>query len=372
MTNRSSRVAILAALTLGACERHDPLPAEVGRVFPPPVSVAAPEQDETGTFPKPGLFAVPAADQTGSAGAADDPAIWVHPTDPSLSVIIGTNKNTSGGLHVFDLQGNQLQFVAGGQHNNVDVRYGFLLGGQSVDIVSADDRNNDQLDIYRIDPATRQLTQIGTIQAGVEVYGYVLYHSRTTGKFYAFVSSGDGVEQWELVDQGSSVGGRLRRTFPTTNLIEGMAADDELGDFYLAEEDHGIFKYGAEPDDPTTDRVTVDVVGSGTQLAADVEGLTIYYRGNGLGYLIASSQGNDRFVVYRREGANPHLATFEITGGPIGSVSSTDGIDVTNRALGPLYSLGMFVAHDGSNFTMVRWDAIANALGLAIHTQGYD
>lgn len=28
--------------------------------------------------------------------AADDPAIWVHPTDPSLSTVIGTDKE--GGL----------------------------------------------------------------------------------------------------------------------------------------------------------------------------------------------------------------------------------------------------------------------------------
>jgi len=364
-------VSLLAAvLATPACQDIRPLGPAARSPGLVQAAVGAPEQDEVGPFPKSGLFAVPSSGQTGAAGSADDPAIWVHPTDPSLSVIIGTNKNTSGGLHVFDLQGNQLQFVAGGQHNNVDVRYGFSLGGQSVDLVSADDRNNDQLDIYTINPATRQLTQVGAIQAGIEVYGYALYHSRPTGKFYAFVSSGDGVEQWELVDQGSSVGGRLVRTFPTTNLIEGMVADDELGDFYLAEEDHGIFKYGAEPDDPTTGRVTVDVVGSGTQLAADVEGLTIYYRAGGLGYLIASSQGNDRFVVYRREGANAHLGTFEIAAG---AATSTDGIDVVNMTLGPLYPLGMFVAHDGgSRFRMVRWEAIANALGLAIHTQGYD
>ena len=31
--------------------------------------------------------AVPVADDT-----ADDPCIWIHPTDPALSTIIGTNK----------------------------------------------------------------------------------------------------------------------------------------------------------------------------------------------------------------------------------------------------------------------------------------
>lgn len=328
-----------------------------------------PEQEETGPFPKAGLFSVHASGQTGPAGTADDPAIWVHPTDPSLSVVIGTNKNTSGGLHVFDLQGKQLQFVAGGKHNNVDVRYGFTLGGVSVDLVSVCDRNNDQIDIYTIDPATRQLTQVGTIQAGITVYGYIMYHSRTTGKFYGIVASGDGVEQWEFVDKGDgSVGGVRVRKFAKGNLIEGMVADDEFGYLYLAEEDHGIYKYFAEPDRPTTRLATVDVVGSATQLVADIEGLTIYYRRDGTGYLIASSQGNDRFVVYRREGNNEYLGTFEVP-----EATNTDGIDVINMALGPLYPLGMFVAQSRDrDFRMVRWQDIANALGLAIDTQGYD
>ncbi len=372
LTASTRLVAALVGVVLAApaCQDSRPLGPEGRSPGPVQAVVNLPEQDEIGTFPKSGLFSVPSSGQTGAAGSADDPAIWVHPTSPALSLVIGTNKNTSGGLHVFDLNGTQLQFVAGGKHNNVDVRYGLPLGGQSVDIVSADDRNNNQLDLYKVDPATRQLTQVGTIQAGIAVYGYALYHSRPTGKFYAFVSSGDGVEQWELLDQGASIGGRLVRTFPTTHLIEGIAADDELGDLYLAEEDYGIFKYGAEPGDPTTNPVTVDVVGSSTQLVADVEGLTIYYRANGFGYLIASSQGNSRFVVYRREGANAHLGTFQIAAG---AATSTDGIDVINMALGSLYPLGMFVAHDGgSGFRMVRWDDIANALGLAIHTQGYD
>ena len=195
---RHAAFLLVAALAFGLCQGDRVLASGL------------PEREETGPFPKAGLFSVRASGQTGPVSSADDPAIWVHPTDPSLSVVIGTNKNTSGGLHVFDLQGRQLQFVAGGKHNNVDVRYGFMLGGVSVDLVSVCDRNNDQIDIYTIDPATRQLTQVGTIQAGIEVYGYAMYHSRTTGKFYGIVASSDGVEQWEFVDQGNGTVGGVR------------------------------------------------------------------------------------------------------------------------------------------------------------------
>src|SRR5687768_16861420 len=59
----------------------------------------------------------------GRGDAADDPAIWVHPVDPSLSTIIGTDKK-AGGLAVYDLEGRQLQFAKLTGVNNVDLRDG--------------------------------------------------------------------------------------------------------------------------------------------------------------------------------------------------------------------------------------------------------
>ncbi len=101
-----------------------------------------------------------------------------------------------------------------------------------------------------------------------------------------------------------------------------------------------LYKYGAEPGDSTSSRVTVDLVGSSTGLVADLEGLAIYHRPDGIGYLLASSQGNNRFNVYRREGNNAYLGTFQIANGLFGSAVDTDGIDVINMSLGPLYPTG--------------------------------
>jgi len=333
------------------------------------------EWEESGTFPKSGVSQVVATGRGFVEGTADDPAIWVHPTNPALSVVIGTNKRTEGGLHVFDLNGVQLQFVSGGKHNNVDLRYSFSLNGQAVDLIAACDRNNNQIDIYTINPDTQRLTQVGVIQTSVpdEVYGFAMYHSPVTGKFYGFVSSPDRIEQWEFVANGAAVSGVLARAWEPQYLIEGMVADDELGFLYVGEENTGIYKYGAEPGDSTTNRVTVDRVGSATSLVADVEGLTIYYRRDGAGYLIASSQGNSRFNVYRREGNNPYLGTFQIASGPFGSASDTDGIDVINMSLGPRYPQGLFVAQSGDvDFKFVRWEDVAMPLGLAVDTSGHE
>lgn len=366
---RTALALALAALVGAGCEYFFRAVPDAAAPGQEQLGVASGAQDETGPFPKTGLFTIATSGSTGPAGIADDPAIWVHPADPSLSLVIGTNKNTSGGLHVFDLQGTQLQFVAGGRHNNADLRYGFALQGNLVDLVSACDRTTNQIDVYAVDSATRTLTPVGNIQTGVSVYGYIMYHSRATGRYYGIVSSGSRVEQWEFVARADgTVGGVLAKTYATSHLIEGMVADDELGWLYLAEESTGIYRYDAEPGRPNTRLATVDVVGSPTQLVADIEGLTLYYRRGGLGYLIASSQGNDRFIVYRREGGNAYLGTFTLT-----QVGDTDGIDVNNMDLGSLYPQGMFVAQNSdSNFRMARWQDVANALGLAIDTPGYN
>ena len=74
------------------------------------------------TYPLP--VQVPAAVETESvpsAGdAADDPAIWVHPSDPAQSLVVGTDKRS--GLLVFDLAGTRTQYLELGNPNNVDLR----------------------------------------------------------------------------------------------------------------------------------------------------------------------------------------------------------------------------------------------------------
>ncbi|RMG60841.1 MAG: phytase, partial [Calditrichaeota bacterium] len=87
------------------------------------------------------------------------------------------------------------------------------------------------------------------------------------------------------------------------------------------------------------------------------------------GYLIASSQGSDEFVVYRREGNNDYVMTFELVdGNGIDGVKGTDGIDVTNFELNATFASGLFIAQDdgnpgaNQNFKLVRWEDIARAI----------
>ncbi|MEW9698543.1 phytase [Paenibacillus sp. SI8] len=305
--------------------------------------------------------------------AADDPAIWVHPTDASKSKIIATNKG--GGVLVYDLNGKQVQSYTIGKMNNIDVRYGLPLGSGKVDIAAATNRTTNTIDVFSINPDTGALTSIvdKPIKSEMgEVYGFSLYHSKRTDKFYALVLGKKGeFEQYELKDNGSGkVEGKKVRDYKFETQAEGLVADDEYGVMYLAEEDVAIWKMSAEPDG---DNKAVKVAGVDDKaLTADIEGLTIYYAADGKGYLLASSQGSSTYAVYKREGKNEYIGNFSIVDSDkIDGTTETDGIDVVGFGLGSAYPNGLFVTQDdeniengvkvNQNFKMVAWDKIAKA-----------
>jgi 3-phytase len=309
--------------------------------------------------------------------AADDIAIWIHPQNPNLSTIIGTQKQ--GALIVYDLKGQELQTLPDGRMNNVDLRNDFPLGTQTITLVAASNRTDNNIALYQVNTTTRQLEPLiytQTVGLDDEIYGLCMYHKPSTNQYYIFVNDKKGaVEQWEIFAnaQGEITGQRVR-SFEVGSQTEGCVADDVHGIFYIGEEDVGIWKYSANPTDGET-RTLVDTTNLGGHLTADVEGLTIYDAGNGQGYLIASNQGNHSFTVYQRTGDNQFLGTFQIIADEqsgIDGATDTDGIDVTSISLGDAFPHGVFIAQDGQNlnptaaqnFKLVPWENIANAFGF--------
>jgi 3-phytase len=329
-----------------------------------------------------------------SGDASDDPAIWINPTDPSKSTIIGTDKTpgaegTGGGLGVYDLSGHQIQYVSDGGINNVDIRYNFPLAGQPTDLVVGSNKRYSSLTAYRVNPRTRLLESVTAhdpngIYTGLSAYGICMYHSPFTGKYYVFETQsphvGDDtgeVQQWELFDNGSGkVDGKKVRTFYVGSDAEGCVADDVTGALYLVPTRQGVYQYGAEPD--AGDARTQVASFSTGELKHGLEGVSLYYTSKNTGYLIVSNQGVNTFVVYRREtnaqGQHEYVTTFQIVAGNgIDEVQDTDGIDVTNVNLGSLFPDGVFVAQDGVNdvgninFKLVPWKSIAGT-ALTIDT----
>ena len=185
--------------------------------------------------------------------AADDPAIWVHPTQPEKSLVLGTDKK--GGLNVFNLDGRRTQIVSDGSRpNNVDIIYKFPLGGKLLDLAVAGTRSKARpgVGFWRIDPENGRLTEIGpfpalTVFDGGEPYGSCVYKSPRDRAIYVFITSKDGdVEQYRLeADGDAAVRGKKVRSLKVGSTTEGCVADFDLGWLYVGEEKAGIWKYGA-------------------------------------------------------------------------------------------------------------------------------
>ena len=314
----------------------------------------------------------------GSRDAADDPAVWIHPTDPALSTVIGTDKSRDGrGLGVWDLSGEQLFFYADGRMNNVDVRYNFPLGNESVALVAVSNRERS-IDFYRVNVADRSLTKAGSFPPTADIAtprGISLYHSPVTKKFHVFVTDVGNTEQYELDGSSGVVRGALVRKIKLTSPTEGLVTDDELQRLYIAQENAGgIWRFGAEPGDPTSGTRVVATTDNGGDIVQDIKGISIYYGSGGTGYLLAASQGASRFHVYDRVDSRP-LGSFSIVSGTVDGVTGEDGIDVTNVGLGAGFPQGVFITQDhtnegggNQNFKLVPWEAIAGPLALIADT----
>ncbi|GGA23935.1 phytase [Okeania sp. KiyG1] len=338
---------------------------------------------------------------------SDDPAIYVHPNNPNQSLVISTLKDA--GLAVYDLDGEVLQEISPDtpgdiRFNNVDIVYNFQIGDETVDLAVATDRANDTLAIWSIDPQTRQLTNITAAELsnpatsifGIDdgeqtAYGLATYTNPNTGATYAYISQADGdqIAQLELTtnENGTVSATEVRRlTVPIPDggelddaQVEGMVVDRESGVLYVGQENFGIWRFDAEVDG-STDGTIVDEIGENIQ--ADVEGLTIYYADNSNGYLLASSQGDNTFAVYDRQGNNEYIGNFFIGDfANIDGAEESDGADVINVPLGNNFPNGLLVVQDGANepevvlqdpedgeiqnfntnFKFIPWENVANA-----------
>jgi 3-phytase len=314
---------------------------------------------------------------------SDDPAIWINADDPAQSLILGTDKG--GEIYVFDLDGKIIRekTVTGmGRMNNVDVEYGFMLAGSSIDIAVATDRNRNLIRVFQLP----DMTPIDN--GGLEAFagqspelqrpmGIALYKRPGDGAVFAIVSrktgpSGGYLWQYLLEDNGSgnvtmtkvrefgefSGMTRMEEGELESTEIEAIAIDDELGYVYYSDEWAGIRKYHADPDVPNAD---IELALFGTEgFAQDREGISIYRISDGTGYILVSDQQANAFRIFTREGepGNPHEHRFLKSVAT--STNESDGSDVTSAVLDPRFPSGLFVAmSDNRTFQYYSWDDIA-------------
>lgn len=306
--------------------------------------------------------------------AADDPAIWVDPIDPSNSLVLATDKK--GGLAIYDLRGRLVFFVEQDGLNNVDVRDGFRLGAETITLVAASDKERNVIHLYRLDPDARRVDAIleSPIPLTVEGMGVCLFRDRVVDRDYVFGVGRDdhGVsfaEQFELDGRSGRVEAKLVRRVPIGRRAEGCVADDAERTVYVSEEREGIWKFGAAADAGPEKRLVLrHWLWNG--VITDLEGLALVPGPRGERWLIASHQGHDEFLVLDRDADHAIVGRFTIVDGRrADAVSHTDGIDVVAASLGERFPGGLMVVQDGhnqpqlQNFKYVRWDSIVAAIG---------
>ena len=300
---------------------------------------------------------------TANEDAADDPAIWRNPAEPSKSLIVATDKK--GGLYVYNLKGEMLSFMAAPGLNNVD-----LIGdaeGNVITVVASDraDLATAHLSISALLPETGELILTERIPVGSgEGYGICLGEISPDGAFTAFSAPKEGTIYRTRISNGAN-GTIEHQTEVLTTVAtqpEGCVVDDRTGTLYIGEEIAGVWAIDME----TGAKALVAPVGTG-MLVPDVEGLALAPEGADGGYLVASSQGDNAYAVYRLPAMTP-VGRFRIAAGAFGSTEETDGIELDNRDFGPDFPGGLFIAQDGinpphaQNFKLARWDEILAAL----------
>jgi len=323
------------------------------------------------------IFEIAADAETGpvnappGSDAADDPAVWIHPYNPSKSILYGSDK--TGGIVSYDLSGNILSFIAAGRINNIDIAYNLKLQNTTIDICGGTNRSLNAIDIYKINPESGALEFIldTTLPSKVnEVYGFCFYHSPFSGINYAILCGKDGViEHYEIIEGNEKLSLVPVGSYDIGSQPEGLVADHKHGFLYIAEENHCIWKVNAEPGIHNITKLAYSSENNNPNIEYDLEGLAIYYTSSDHGYLLASSQGNSSFAIYDRFYENRYIGSFRITNGIVDGTSETDGIDVVNLGLGNSFPDGLFIAQDdrndssGSqqpqNFKLAGWNKIA-------------
>ncbi|MEH0155096.1 phytase [Limibacter armeniacum] len=309
--------------------------------------------------------------------AADDPAMWIHPEDPSKSLIVGTHKKK--GLYVYDLAGNELGFYPVGKVNNVDIRQGVVLGQDTLDIVAASNRNDNSITLMKM-TAEGKLVDVSaqpimTGEAIDDIYGFCMYQDQSTGNSFVIANGKNGVvQQWALAAADSGkVTASLAKSYKVPSQPEGMVADDATGTLYIGEEAQGIWKVDLSVDTVATPELIASTkVADNEMLEADLEGIALYKTGIETGYLLASSQGNFSYAVFSLENNYEYLGSFAIEKGKVDGVEETDGIEVITDSLSEQYPKGMLMVQDGfnfdddslkaQNFKMIDWRKIEQLL----------
>lgn len=289
--------------------------------------------------------------------AADDMCILENFNKPENSLIISSDKKY--GIIVYDLNGAKLHDYKVGRINNVDI-----ISSKSFEdkyVVAGTNRTYNSIDIYLFNSAGELENMIlrKEIPSLKDVYGVTFY--RDDFNTYLFISDKKGnVEQWSYNNDEVNSEIKFVRKLKFSSLVEGLVADESKGKIYIGQERKGIWELNAFPSFDSQKKL---IFKKSKNFKPDFEGLALRDDGNGEGYLIASVQGSNGYLIIDRKSLDAKIFFRIIDGDKIDGTTETDGIDVTSiKTL--KFPNGFFIAQDddndglNQNFKLVDWNKI--------------
>lgn len=257
------------------------------------------------------------------------------------------------GIGVFDSHGKQIQHIKNNVVLGVDVRYGMTAtNGKQIDIAAVVLADENTFAFYQIDIKNKQpLHKIGQFKTAMKLEGICLAKNLTTGDLYANGFSGEGDWlQFKLNYDGkviTSVRQRDGKALPVRHSkvggkLSACVVDDETATLYLAEQNIGIWQYGADPED-VKERSLLDVAKPLGHIS-EVESMDIAYQADGKGLIIVADE-TEGFLLYDRSN-QAYLNKFSIEGveeAKLVTVSNT-GLWIGNTEIDhPVYQTLSFV-----------------------------
>ncbi len=295
-----------------------------------------------------------------SVGDQDDLCFWQHPSEPSQSVVIASDKKANR-VFTYDLSGNLKQTVELDKPGNIDIRQNIRLGGKEIDLVVVNIRaGQPALRVFSVDRTSGVLKAIdGNGIPTQPNYGGCLGYDKKQERLWFFCTSEEfGVTQYELSLSDSHLvqGHEVRRW--DLGKCEGAVADDDAMTLFVAVENECVWRVGMLPEDSTPGERIVSVGENGVK--ADLEGMCLVKLPDSTPALIVSSQGADQFFVFERNAPYTFYGAFCVKG-----ASGTDGIELLQTDAFKRFEGGIFGCHTDEKshpILLSSWNAILKIL----------
>ena len=249
-----------------------------------------------------------------------DAAVWVDDQDSTNNLLIVSLEED--GLVAFDAAGKQVQRIDQAEVLGADIRYNISDDqDNTIDLLAVGLPDDGEVGFYSIDRDTDQpLSLLNNLNTGIKAEAICLYQNITTKDLTVTLVTDEGTaSQYKLKYDGTNIKSVLEdmgepkpvRTFNVGGELSACIVDDELATLYIAEQDLGIWAYGADIEN-VKERRLVDSIEPLGHLK-EIEGLDIAYSTEGKGYLVAADE-QAGFVFYERADTNKYVTTVQVNG----------------------------------------------------------